>query len=192
MLSVDSVHLHNQFLLAILAKCHSLSGEVDSQSDTKSSTDKVVHSSLKAPKKPVSKLKRKAHPTRPNFQQRFVQVNELCQVLPVNLPSPEQDDKTLTFASKEMLLPDIGMVHGRMMVSAWDYGLDFVDDNAVRIMMHAIEAMLKNILSVMLARRNSYQIKEGRFRHRFGSHTSLMSLRNSSIIPKILTTREPT
>ena len=43
------------------------------------------------------------------------------------------------FASREMLLPDIGMVHGRMIVTAWDYGLDKVEDNAVRLLMKAVE-----------------------------------------------------
>ena len=43
------------------------------------------------------------------------------------------------FASRDMLLPDIGMVHGRMIVTAWDYGLDKVEDNAVRLLMKAVE-----------------------------------------------------
>ena len=43
------------------------------------------------------------------------------------------------FASRDMLLPDIGMVHGRMIVTAWDYGLDKVEDNAVRLLMEAVE-----------------------------------------------------
>lgn len=43
------------------------------------------------------------------------------------------------FASREMLLPDIGMVHGRTIVAAWDYGLDKVEDNAVRLVMKAVE-----------------------------------------------------
>ena len=38
-----------------------------------------------------------------------------------------------------MLLPDIGMVHGRMIVTSWDYGLDKVEDNAVRLLMKAVE-----------------------------------------------------
>ena len=38
-----------------------------------------------------------------------------------------------------MLLADIGMVHGRMIVTAWDYGLDKVEDNAVRLLMKAVE-----------------------------------------------------
>ena len=40
-----------------------------------------------------------------------------------------------------MLLPDIGMVHGRMIVTAWDYGLDKVEDNAVRLLMVAVEVI---------------------------------------------------
>ena len=31
------------------------------------------------------------------------------------------------------------MVHGRMIVTAWDYGLDKVEDNAVRLLMKAVE-----------------------------------------------------
>ena len=43
------------------------------------------------------------------------------------------------FASRDMLLPDPGMVHGRMLVTAWDYGLDTVDDTSVKVVMHALE-----------------------------------------------------
>lgn len=43
------------------------------------------------------------------------------------------------FASREMLLPDIGMVHGRFVVAAWESGLEDVDDSAIRLIMVAIE-----------------------------------------------------
>lgn len=38
-----------------------------------------------------------------------------------------------------MLLPDIAMVHGRLVVSAWEFGLDGVHDDAVRLLMQAVE-----------------------------------------------------
>ena len=38
-----------------------------------------------------------------------------------------------------MTLPDIGMVHGRMLVTAWDFGVENVDDTAVRALMSAVE-----------------------------------------------------
>ena len=38
-----------------------------------------------------------------------------------------------------MLLPDPGMVHGRMLVTAWDFGLQAVDDVTVKVIMSALE-----------------------------------------------------
>lgn len=38
-----------------------------------------------------------------------------------------------------MTLPDVSMVHGRMFVTAWDCGLDSVEEDAVKLLMIAIE-----------------------------------------------------
>ena len=38
-----------------------------------------------------------------------------------------------------MCLPDIGLVHGRMIVTAWDFGLDDVDDTAVKLVMEGVQ-----------------------------------------------------
>jgi len=38
-----------------------------------------------------------------------------------------------------MFLPDISMVHGRIIVAAWEFGLEDVDDDAVHLLMRAIE-----------------------------------------------------
>ena len=40
------------------------------------------------------------------------------------------------------------MVHGRMIVTAWDYGLEAVEDNAVRIIMQAVEVGHRKFLKV--------------------------------------------
>lgn len=138
MLGENTVHLHNQFLLAILGKCQSL---ITSMSSTREQVTSVADSKTsKLSKKSASaRSKRRPHPTRSGFQQRFCPVNPLQHVLPVSLSAPEPEDKPLNFAQKEMTLPDIGMVHGRMIITAWDAGLDNVEDDAVRIMMQAIE-----------------------------------------------------
>lgn len=52
------------------------------------------------------------------------------------------------FASKHNVLGDISMVHGRMIVSAWDYGLDGVEDNAVRLLTYSLEVILISCLSL--------------------------------------------
>ena len=43
------------------------------------------------------------------------------------------------YASREMCLPDIGLVHGRMIVTAWDFGLDDVEDAAVKLVMEGVQ-----------------------------------------------------
>jgi len=43
------------------------------------------------------------------------------------------------FAVHELLLPDVAMVHGRFIVSAWEFGLDGVQDDAVKLLSLAIE-----------------------------------------------------
>ena len=50
------------------------------------------------------------------------------------------------FASRDLLLPDVGVVHGRMAVAAWEFGLDSVDDECIHLLMNAIEV---SVLSLM-------------------------------------------
>jgi hypothetical protein len=57
------------------------------------------------------------------------------------------------FAVHDMLLPDIAMVHGRLVVTAWEFGLDGVQDDAVRMLTQSVEV---NCFSVIFA---SYQLR---------------------------------
>merc|ERR1712193_400503 len=52
-----------------------------------------------------------------------------------------------------------------MVVTAWEVGLDNVSDDAVRLLMQAIENAIKDVISAMLRRRNTYTLREGSFRH---------------------------
>jgi hypothetical protein len=46
------------------------------------------------------------------------------------------------FSSRELSIPDISMVHGRMLVCAWETGLEEVSDTAVKLIMQSIEVGL--------------------------------------------------
>lgn len=46
------------------------------------------------------------------------------------------------FASRELSLPDISMVHGRLLVSAWECGLRDVSDSAVKLVMQSVEVVI--------------------------------------------------
>ena len=48
----------------------------------------------------------------------------------------------LGFSSRELAVPDISMVHGRMLVCAWETGLEEVSDTAVKLIMQSIEVGL--------------------------------------------------
>jgi len=43
------------------------------------------------------------------------------------------------FAVHELLLPDAAMVHGRFVVSAWEFGLDGIQDDAAKLLSLAVE-----------------------------------------------------
>ncbi|GFN95440.1 transcriptional adapter 1-like protein [Plakobranchus ocellatus] len=60
-------------------------------------------------------------------------------------------------------MPDLAMVHGRMLVCAWETGLSDVQDTAVKFLMLALETQLKNILTQIIKRRKGYHLRETRF-----------------------------
>ena len=56
----------------------------------------------------------------------------------------------IEFAVHELLLPDVAMVHGRFIVSAWEFGLDGIQDDAVKLLSLAVEVgMLMPVMSLM-------------------------------------------
>lgn len=161
-LKADMVHLHNRFLLAILAKCQVLS-------NTAVTTEKAPSASNSSPKQKPTKQKKKAvtAASRNNYTQKFVPVNPLSYA-PLVSPRSLEDDINVGFASREATLPDISMVHGRMYVCAWENGLDDVAENAVKFVMTAVESQLKNIIVKVLGRKSGYRVREKRFKHSIG------------------------
>ena len=62
-----------------------------------------------------------------NHFQRFqppTLTNGLAVLDAGNLELREEEDRKLGFAFREPTLPDISLLHGRMLVSAWEYGLE--------------------------------------------------------------------
>lgn len=79
------------------------------------------------------------------------------------------EDGRVAFCVREATLPDQAMIHGRMFVTAWDCGLDAVDDEAVRLVLAAVEYHLKSIVMAVVSRRRAYKLREGRFIHAVGT-----------------------
>jgi transcriptional adapter 1 len=189
LLSADTVHLHNQFLLAILTKCQSLGSTILTGQDST-----VIHSTQPVHFRQLKKLKSKGKPVigPTGLYQKFLPVDALCQAPQIQSHFPEQDDRVPEFATHDLLLPDIAMVHGRLVVSAWEFGLEGVHDDAVKLLMHAVEAQLKTVLTTVVMTRKSYQVHDGCFRHGFGSHTPMFHIRNASLTVEADNYRHPT
>ncbi|KAK3600101.1 hypothetical protein CHS0354_004799 [Potamilus streckersoni] len=75
------------------------------------------------------------------------------------------------------------MVHGRMIVCAWEAGLKDVEEKAVKLVMQAVEHQLKKIISQVLSRRNGYKLREKRFQYAMGCKVPNPYLRHSILIP---------
>ncbi|XP_002735386.1 transcriptional adapter 1-like [Saccoglossus kowalevskii] len=164
LLTSENVHYHNEFLLAILTKCQTLgSSPVLNSKDSSLSSSASSRGMLRKGKK----LKKVKH-TRVNFEHRFVESSpytNVPQVLAKGIP----EDSPLVFCSRDLFLPDISMLHGRMFVTSWEYELDNVTDDCVQLVRFAVEQHLKNILTMTSSRRRGYRLRESSFRFSIGN-----------------------
>nr|XP_022326093.1 transcriptional adapter 1-like [Crassostrea virginica] len=171
LLSENSVNLHNEFLLAIISRCQTLSSSLvpRENSITGKTSDLTKNSKpgdlAKHVKSKLNKLRRK--PLASKGPQRFLVANPLSKFPLASLKGAEDAE----FASRDMVLPDITMVHGRMLVCAWEVGLEEVTDTTVKLVMQTIENVLKNLLTLILSQRNGYKVREKKMRFAMGSST---------------------
>ena len=156
LLSKDVIHLHNQFLLAILNKCQTLVNLTPGPSLVKPEiTNITINQELLSPSKfdpsadrlKKGKIKRKVKPNKAQLEHKFQPVaTSLCapEVAAVNLPPEERD---LAFCVREKTLPDISLIHGRLLVAAWEEGLEGVEDAAVSLTLAAVESQLRKLVT---------------------------------------------
>lgn len=43
------------------------------------------------------------------------------------------------FVTRDLLLPDLALLHGRSLVCAWETGLQDVQENVAKLIVHALE-----------------------------------------------------
>ncbi|XP_014671115.1 PREDICTED: transcriptional adapter 1-like [Priapulus caudatus] len=168
-------HLHNEFLLAILNRCQIPGLQPISQESSATS----------APKKPLHKVmtkkekaKKRSKAARASFEHRFAAEPPL-RYTPQVVQKEVHREESLGFCSRDLTLPDVSMLHGRMFVIAWEMGLEEVEEGAIKSVQLATEAMLKNILSALLSRRNAYKIRDGGFKFALGCDVPNPYLRNT-------------
>lgn len=74
----------------------------------------------------------------------------------------------MQFCAREKTLPDISLIHGRLLVSAWEEGLEGVEDAAVSLTLAAAEAQLRRLISSLVMSRNSWREDGAGMRHSAG------------------------
>nr|CAG4644496.1 EOG090X0LUS [Lepidurus arcticus] len=166
------VHLHNDFLLAILGKCQSLCRQavprpsnLFTTQDIKPQIDqtdveikpRIIHQTpvkMEIDPEPVQIIPIvKERPVKPKVKLNRHQPLDPIDVLkaikfPVNKVSA-RNNPVLSYCHRDLMLPDTAMIHGRMMVIAWEYGLDGVSDNAVELLILAVQVQ-KNLFRIVL------------------------------------------
>ncbi|XP_033095462.1 transcriptional adapter 1-like isoform X2 [Anneissia japonica] len=171
LLKGDNVQYHNEFLVAILAKCQSLTSATVKEVST------VVHPPpIKVAKKESKPVKKRRQSVKLSLDHRFVPIDPLPEAPSIE-PRALQDGEQLSFCAGSRLLPDPSMLHGRMFVTAWEFGLDQIEDDTVSMMVHAAEQILKDILTQAFCLRSGYQVRHGNFRHAIGTLTHVPPIR---------------
>ncbi|CAI9570367.1 unnamed protein product [Staurois parvus] len=140
LLTQENVHSHNDFLLAILTRCQILISSPEGPS--------ALGIAAK-PGKP--KGKKKIPSVRQKFDHRFQPQNPLAGAQQFVSRDPQEDDE-LKLCSHTMTLPTRGQLEGRMIVTAYEHGLDNVTEEAVTIVIHALEKHLKDLLTSVVSR----------------------------------------
>ncbi|KAJ8042065.1 Transcriptional adapter 1 [Holothuria leucospilota] len=172
--SGDNLHYHNDFIVAILTKCQALSLKSDS-------TDSKIHTAgVSMPGKVLKKaksMKKKKVVARPNFERRFVPANPMVFV-PTELCTPGSGG-AMEFCSQSACLPDNSILHGRILVTAWEWNLESSAEKVVPLVTDAVECILKNVISAAMTRRSGYQVQDKHFKHGLGQQTHLPSLRST-------------
>ncbi|RXM98248.1 Transcriptional adapter 1 [Acipenser ruthenus] len=174
LLSQDNVHFHNDFLLAILTRCQIMV----SVPEGAGSLPWAGGSACK-PGKP--KGKKKFSSVRQKFDHRFQSLNPLSAAQPlVSKDPPEEEEEEVRLSAHTLLLPSRGQLEARMMVTAFELGLDNVSEDAVSTLVCAVEHHLKDILMAVISRRKAYRLRDRHFKYAFGSNiTPQPYLKNS-------------
>ncbi|KAM9500921.1 transcriptional adapter 1 isoform 2-T2 [Clarias gariepinus] len=162
LLGHDNVHVHNDFLLAILTRCQIIVSAPEGPSS--------LQWSVGPPSKPAKlKGKKKFSSVRQKFDHRFQPQNPLsgAQTFSPREPGAEEDEMKLS--AHTLLLPTRGQLEARMMVTAFEMGLDNVTEDAVSTIVCALEVHLKDLITAVVSRRKAYRLRDGHFRYAFGN-----------------------
>lgn len=189
LLTKETTHLHNDFLLAVLTKCHTIGSGTGVK-------DQSANLSTKA-----KKNKRKMQAVKRKFDNRFIPAvssnllparniqKENKQMLNRNKTVSKQKEtrfpKHIVFCSRSLEIPSMLEMNGRVAVIAWERGLDDFADEISVFVINAIHVFLKNIIADICSRRSAYKVRNSDFKHHFGCTAENPYLLQEATIPSL-------
>lgn len=207
LLALDSVHLHNEFLLAILSKCQLFTSSTPLSSSTAPTASRVeshhrhddqrldsliggtairdhgsalnAYTAQPADRKKI-KPKKKNKISRFTHDGNFEPVNVQDIAATATLREPQAiTDAGAGYLARSLCLLDTGPLKGRLLLAAWDHGITQVADNVSSMLQEATQQFLKNVLMAVISRRRGYRVREGRLTHSLGTTPPNPWLRNT-------------
>jgi transcriptional adapter 1 len=165
MIKHENIHLHNQFFLAILTKCQSLVtlSATPSKPEYRLTLDMGQLNSDSSPREPKkAKVKKKNKSNKSSLDQRFQTFTPSDMAPRIPDTTIHAEEKKLAYCQDEGTLPDVALIHGRMLVAAWESGVEGgCEDEAVNLIMVSVQHFLKNVITSVLMSRNPWRTREG-------------------------------
>jgi transcriptional adapter 1 len=173
-LTHKQIFYHNNFLLTILQ------------------TSDVTEASQQAPATPTPIVKAEELPAQPQSVKRRRKNDEIVfQVHPINefvrdaFDDPAKSS-SVRYAAQELFLPDNSLILGRFLTSCWENSLEYVDDQAVEVIVQAVQIMLKNILTHTIMKRKHFKVTaDKKFYFDLGCEIKDPTVRNSMTRVKV-------
>ncbi|XP_039449212.1 transcriptional adapter 1-like [Culex pipiens pallens] len=181
--SSDQIHLHNKFLLAILNKIDAVSPP----QSTAPGADRSASAGAGGGSSKKRKRSSKSSSERVTFEPAAVAefIPELAD-FEQSVAAQSATIPTIRYAAQELFLPDNGLVLGRLLVGAWENGLANVEENAVELIVHAVQVLLKNILQSVITKRKHFRTTaNGTFSYDVGHQLAHPFVRNTVTKTKI-------
>jgi transcriptional adapter 1 len=93
---------------------------------------------------------------------------------------------SIRYIAQELFLPDNSLIYGRFLAGCWENGLDFVDDQAIEMIVMGVQVMLKNIVSHCIRQRKNYRVtSDKKFYYDIGCEHKSLDIRNTITRQKV-------
>jgi transcriptional adapter 1 len=169
----QQIHLHNQFLLAILNK-------IDSVSPARSDNGLSALKNSRKRKKSIKITERV------NFEVASIHEYIGGEEFTDALPSSSTQNTSPRYAAQELFLPDAGLIMGRLLIATFENNLNGTEDAVVEMIVIAVQNLLKNIISSVLMKKKQYRVTaDGKFFYDVGQIGLDPKIRNSVTRRKI-------